>query len=324
MDTKLQKTLEDLEDLAARGGELIDLSEFSLTAGVETHWDQVVLVATGQVAYLRGACCQVWIVEDHPAVGSLCLQLGFADRIFSKTEAQLILKEVKTRQILSVFSSPSDTKNNISSKRTSPSQEVLESTSDRPAKRSALFLDRDGVLIEDKGYVSRAEDVKLLPDFLEDMRQWKRQSSVLVQVSNQSGMARGYFGWKDLQAVQQEMTQQLAQQGVSLDLELIASSYLGSEDVTFRRYPQERKPRPGMFFRAAEKIPIDFENSKMMGDRALDGIAAYQAGIHQFELTPSLPAEKKQQERAKYEAAVSIIQRIVSGENPLKLLEHGL
>jgi len=141
-----------------------------------------------------------------------------------------------------------------------------------PAPHPALFLDRDGVLIEDRGYVGRVAAVRLLEGagaLLETVaaRGWRA-----VVVTNQSGIARGYYGWEDFARVQAEIDRQLGPPAARIDAVLACPFY--------PEHPW-RKPAPGMLLAAAALLPIAIERSWILGDREKDieaGRAARLAG----------------------------------------------
>ena len=133
----------------------------------------------------------------------------------------------------------------------------------------ALFLDRDGVLIEDKGYLFRPEDVVWLPGVDEALAAWRAAGFRIIVITNQSGVARGYF---DEVAV--------------LRLHAWMNARLGSAIDAFYYCPHGpdsdcacRKPRPGMFLQAIAEHQIDPARSLAVGDSARDIEAAAAAGV---------------------------------------------
>lgn len=157
----------------------------------------------------------------------------------------------------------------------------------------ALFLDRDGVVIEDCGYIQDPKDVVVRPFIIPTIRNANRAGIPVVLVTNQSGVARGYFTEEQFEHVQAEMSRQLAVQGCRIDHVFKAFGHPQAKLTKYRRYTQLRKPRPGMFFQAAQIHGLDLKKSKMIGDRALDGLAAFNAGLAQFELAASEYCEEE-------------------------------
>lgn len=136
--------------------------------------------------------------------------------------------------------------------------------------RPALFLDRDGVVVEETGYLRRVEDVALIPGAAEFIAAANRRGIPVVVASNQAGIARGYFGWPDFHAVQAELDRLLEQAGARVDLSLACPHYPDHPD---------RKPCPGMFHKAASMTGLDLARSCVIGDKASDLEAGRAAGL---------------------------------------------
>ncbi|MGO9259616.1 MAG: D-glycero-alpha-D-manno-heptose-1,7-bisphosphate 7-phosphatase [Bryobacteraceae bacterium] len=136
--------------------------------------------------------------------------------------------------------------------------------------RPALFLDRDGVVVEEVDYLHRAEDVALIAGAAELIAEANRRGIPVVIASNQAGIARGYFGWPEFQQVQAELNRRLGRAGARVDLTLACPHYPEHPD---------RKPRPGMFRKAAEMAALDLGRSWVIGDKTSDLEAARAAGL---------------------------------------------
>ena len=145
--------------------------------------------------------------------------------------------------------------------------------------RPALFLDRDGVVVEEVGYLSCAEDVVLEAGAARTISAFNRAAIPVVLVTNQSGVARGYFGWAAFEAVQAALTGRLAAAGAHLDA-VFACGYheSGLGPLAVADHPW-RKPAPGMFLAAAERLGVDLARSLIVGDRAQDLAAGRAAGL---------------------------------------------
>ncbi|MEM7170920.1 MAG: HAD family hydrolase [Pseudomonadota bacterium] len=147
----------------------------------------------------------------------------------------------------------------------------------RDRARPALFLDRDGVIIKDRGYVCRPEEVQLLDGVASLIRNANEGGIPVAVVTNQSGVGRGYFGWDDFAATQQRLLELLGQQGAHLDL-VFACPFHHDAEPPYRIADHPcRKPRPGMLFHAATLGNLDLSRSWIIGDRISD-LAAGQAG----------------------------------------------
>ena len=145
--------------------------------------------------------------------------------------------------------------------------------------RPALFLDRDGVVVEEVGYLARPEDVALEPGAAQAIAAFNRAAYPVVLVTNQSGVARGYFGWSEFEAVQDALTARLGAEGAHLD-GVFACGYheAGGGALAMADHPW-RKPAPGMFLAAAERLGVDLSRSLIVGDRAQDLAAGRAAGL---------------------------------------------
>ena len=143
----------------------------------------------------------------------------------------------------------------------------------------AVFLDRDGVINVDSGYVSSWSAFEFLPGAIEAMRDLCQSGYALVIVTNQSGIARGYYSEADFLTLTQTMRGHLETQGVSL-----AGVYYCPHlaDAAVSEYGLEcecRKPLPGMIFKAVSELTLDLTKSAMVGDKVSDMQAAHAAGI---------------------------------------------
>ena len=143
--------------------------------------------------------------------------------------------------------------------------------------RPAIFLDRDGTLIEERSYIARPDQVVLLPGVPQALAILQKAGFALVMVSNQSGLGRGLFTETDLHAVHAEMLRQLHQAEASLDALYWCPIAPQSSDKTFIEHP-DRKPGPGMLLRAARELHLDLARSWMVGDSASDILAGRNAG----------------------------------------------
>ena len=145
--------------------------------------------------------------------------------------------------------------------------------------RPAAFLDRDGVINEDRGYVHRWEDFAFVPGAVEGMRRLQAAGYALVVVTNQSGIARGYYDEAALERLHDMLRAALAEQGVSLAA-IEYCPHLPQAEVA--RHALEcdcRKPAPGMILRAARALDLDLARSVLFGDKPSDVEAGTRAGV---------------------------------------------
>ncbi len=143
--------------------------------------------------------------------------------------------------------------------------------------RPALFLDRDGVVVEEVHFLHRPEDVRLVPGAAEVMAAARRQGIPVVLTTNQSGIARGLFGWEAFAATQSRLETLLAAERAAFDM-VLACPFHPDGDPPYRAEHPCRKPQPGMLLRAAERLGIDLAKSWVVGDRARDLEAGRAAG----------------------------------------------
>lgn len=150
---------------------------------------------------------------------------------------------------------------------------------DWPAGRPALFLDRDGTVNVDTGYPSRPDEVVLRDEIVEIVRAGNDAAIPVVVVTNQSGIARGYLGWREFAAVNARVLELLGARGCMVDL-VIACAYheSGQGFLGIADHPM-RKPNPGMIFMARERLRLDLSRSIMVGDKPADMEAARRADL---------------------------------------------
>ena len=147
------------------------------------------------------------------------------------------------------------------------------------AGRPALFLDRDGVIVEDTRYLGRAGDVRMLAGAGEAIARCNRLGIPVIVVSNQSGIARGLYDWAGFAAVQAAIVAALAETGARLDAVLACAHHTdGKAPLNVADHPW-RKPNPGMIVAAGERMKLDLARSAIVGDRASDLAAGRAAGL---------------------------------------------
>ena len=141
------------------------------------------------------------------------------------------------------------------------------------------FIDRDGVIIEERGYAHQVEDLALLPGSVEALRGLQAAGFLLVVITNQSGIARGLYTEADYLAFTEFMQEQLLAAGVRLDSVQYCPHLPDARVPRYRADCDCRKPRPGMLLRAMAALDIDGGNSLLVGDRASDVAAGRAAGV---------------------------------------------
>ena len=145
-----------------------------------------------------------------------------------------------------------------------------------PPQRPAVFLDRDGTLIEHVPYLDDPTRVRLLPSTGEALRRLADAGFARVLVTNQSGIGRGRITHECVEKIHWEVQSQLAEQGASLDAVYYCPLVPSESDRTRLEHP-DRKPGPGMLLRAARDLSLDLATSWMVGDLISDALAGHYA-----------------------------------------------
>lgn len=145
--------------------------------------------------------------------------------------------------------------------------------------RKAVFLDRDGVINKDRAYVHRWEDFEFVPGAIEGMLRLQDMDYALVVVTNQSGLARGYYTEAQYQQLTEALKQELARQGVKLDGIYHCPHHPKGIVPALAVNCECRKPGPGLLLQAARDLSLSLPNSLLIGDKSSDIDAARAAGV---------------------------------------------
>lgn len=138
------------------------------------------------------------------------------------------------------------------------------------AKAAAIFVDRDGTIMEDADYCSDPKQVRVFPGAPNALRRLKAAGYKIIVITNQSGIGRGFFTVEQYRAVEAEMLHQLGDG-------LIDATYF-CPDVPGK--PSKcRKPAPGMVLQAAREHDVDLSRSFLIGDKEVDAACAHNAGV---------------------------------------------
>lgn len=166
-----------------------------------------------------------------------------------------------------------------------------------PALHRAVFLDRDGTIAEDVHYCRRLEDFHILPRVSAAIKLLNQEGYKVVVITNQSGIARGYFSEDTLSSIHHKMVAELGVAGASIDAIYICP-----------HHPDEgcecRKPSPALIIRAASDIGIALDQSYMVGDDVKDVGAGRAAGCRTIWLTVD-PPQNSQSSRVLYDHAAA-------------------
>ncbi|MFD2179238.1 D-glycero-beta-D-manno-heptose 1,7-bisphosphate 7-phosphatase [Veronia pacifica] len=145
--------------------------------------------------------------------------------------------------------------------------------------KPAVFIDRDGVINVDHGYVINVDDFEYIEGVFDACRAMKEMGYLLVLVTNQSGIARGYYSEDDFLTLTEWMDWNFADKGVDFDGIYYCPHHPESDSEKYGQDCECRKPKPGMFTSARDFLKIDMANSVMIGDKADDMRAAGAAEV---------------------------------------------
>ena len=140
----------------------------------------------------------------------------------------------------------------------------------------ACFLDRDGVLNEDVGYLYKSEDFKWIDGAIDAIELLKKNEFLIIVVTNQSGIGRGYYTSNDVENLHKWMNQTLRKKNLQIN------DFFFSPDLPNNDFESTRKPSPKMINEAVKKYNLDKSKCFMIGDKPSDLEAAKNAGIRGF------------------------------------------
>jgi D-glycero-D-manno-heptose 1,7-bisphosphate phosphatase len=147
--------------------------------------------------------------------------------------------------------------------------------------RRALFLDRDGVVNEEVGYLHRTNEVRFVNGIFSLCRTAAGMGYRLIVVTNQAGIARGYYSEKDFELLMEFMRQELRAEGVELDAVYYCPFHPEHGVGKYKQEHEDRKPGTGMLRRGARDFGVELSKSVLVGDRCSDVGAANAAGLRQ-------------------------------------------
>lgn len=145
--------------------------------------------------------------------------------------------------------------------------------------RPALFLDRDGVINVDHGYVHKPEAAEFIGGIFELVAAAKRAGLLVVVVTNQAGIGRGYYNAADFHALMDWMKARFVEHGGQIDAIYFCPYHPEYGIGEYRRDSEFRKPAPGMLLQALRELDIDMERSIFIGDMPTDMAAGRAAGV---------------------------------------------
>ena len=161
-----------------------------------------------------------------------------------------------------------------------------------PKLKRAVFLDRDGTLIEEADYLARAEDLKLFPFAAQAIRLLNENDFLVILITNQSGVGRGFFDENALAEIHAKLVSDLSEDGAALDA-IYFCPHTPENDCACR------KPKTAMIERAARDFAIDLVNSWTIGDKAFDVELGFNAGTKSALVLTGYGIEERERLREK-------------------------
>ena len=180
-----------------------------------------------------------------------------------------------------------------------------------PAFERAVFLDRDGTIIEEVGYLDRPERVELFPWTIDAVRVLNRAGLAVVLVSNQSGVARGFFTEDVVDAVHQRMADLLAEGGARIDAYYYCPHHPDGKVPELAQKCDCRKPGRGLVDRAVKELGIDPLRSFVVGDRWLDVALGRAVGAQSVLVRTGYGASEEQKRPADL-AADAVVDNLIA------------
>ena len=145
--------------------------------------------------------------------------------------------------------------------------------------KPAVFIDRDGTISEEIGYINHVSRFRLFPYSADAIKKLHECGFLAIVITNQAGVARGYFSEDMVQSVHRRMTDELSLAGTALDAIYYCAHHPSVGEPPYRLDCDCRKPKPGLLKRAAGDFNIDLSTSWMVGDRYSDIELAANAGV---------------------------------------------
>ena len=158
----------------------------------------------------------------------------------------------------------------------------------------AVFLDRDGTIIEDVGYIGERSRVRFLPRAGEAIRLLNENGFRVIVVTNQAGVARGYFTEQTVQGLNWYIQSALAEQGARIDMFYYCPHHIDGVIAEYRQDCYCRKPNPGMIEVAAREFNINLADSFVIGDKISDVEAGRRAGCRTVLIAGEDPPDNKE------------------------------
>ena len=161
----------------------------------------------------------------------------------------------------------------------------LVKESDEVKVVNAVFLDRDGVINQDFGYVGKWADFYFCPGALDALKMLSDKNVDIFIVTNQSGIARGYYTEQDFNSLTKKMLDVMQKHGVIISSVYFCPHHIKGNVVKYALNCDCRKPKPGMILKGLEAFSIKAKNAIMIGDKDSDELASKAANLKFFHIT---------------------------------------
>lgn len=146
-------------------------------------------------------------------------------------------------------------------------------------KEVALFLDRDGVINKEKNYLYKMDEFEFIDGVFNTLSFFQKKGFLLFVITNQSGIARGYYSEKDFNNLTDWMTKEFVRKGIYITKVYYCPYHFENGFGKYKKESFFRKPNPGMILQARDEFNIDLEKSILVGDKETDIEAGINAGI---------------------------------------------
>lgn len=157
--------------------------------------------------------------------------------------------------------------------------DIIDKKKLKKMSRPAIFLDRDGVINEDLGYVYKKEDFIWRKHIFKFIKKYNDKKYYVFIVTNQSGIGRGYYTEKDLKKLHMWMLKKFQDKGCKIDRIYFSPYYRYSKNKKYRSKVKMRKPNIGMILEAKKDFNINIKNSILIGDSISDKLTAIKSGM---------------------------------------------
>lgn len=149
-------------------------------------------------------------------------------------------------------------------------------------QRKAIFLDRDGVINKEKGYITSWADFELLPNTLKALQLIQQSEYLSIVITNQSGIAKGLYTEAELMHIHEQLNRQLSEAAVEIDAFYFCPHHVDGIIKEYTKVCDCKKPNNGLILKAAQDYNINLEASYLIGDSERDVFAGNQSGCTTF------------------------------------------